>query len=93
MVEGSIELSVATEIVAVIQEFHYTGWDDQPSAFVEQLMADVGQSVVLFLSGRAENIYPTEPGVFAPGEVDPSKRKRHIIDHEGRGADDDVRER
>lgn len=93
MGEGSIELSVATEIVDVIHKFRYTDWPDQPGAFTEQLLRDVGQSVILFLSGRAENIYPAQPGLFVPGEVDRSKRERRIVDHEGRGADHDVRER
>lgn len=69
--DNKIPLNVATEIVNVVHEFHYT----QPIAiptgqtgeFLRQFQRDIAQSIVLFLSGRAENIYPTEPGLFHPG--------------------------
>lgn len=62
-----IPMTVATEIVNVIHDFHYTRWDKNLT-WLEQTRRDMAQSVILFLSGRAENIYPTEPGVFHPGQ-------------------------
>jgi hypothetical protein len=72
--DGKIPMTVAVEIVNVIQGFHYKKPPNEYQLVnhAEQLMhripMDIAQSVVLFLSGRAENIYPTEPGLFHPGQ-------------------------
>lgn len=73
--DGKIPLNVAMEIVNVVSEFQYTGFPEGPGAFMEQVRRDIAQSIVLFLSGRAQNIYPTEPGTFHPGLVEGGEAK------------------
>ncbi len=90
--DGKVSFSLAMEIVDVISKFHYTAG---PVHLIklERVRSDIAHTVVLFLSGRAENIYPVEPGVHTPGEIQEFDRKRRLLEREGRGADDDVRER
>jgi len=91
--DGKVSFSVAMEIIDVISKFHYTSGPVQ-LIDLERVRSDIAHTVVLFLSGRAENIYPLEPGVHVPGEIHKSDLvlRRRLV-REGRGADDDVRER
>jgi len=92
MDDGKVSFSVAMEIIDVINKFHYTSGPVQ-LIDLERVRTDIAHTVVLFLSGRAENIYPVEPGIHVPSEVQKSDRERRRKIREGRGADDDVRER
>ncbi len=91
---GSVNLSVAMEIIDVIHKFEYTETIGRMDRWtLERVKLDIAHTLVLYLSGRAENIYPAEPGIHTPGEVQRSDRRPRLLDYEGRGADDDVRER
>jgi len=92
MADGKVSFSVAMEIVDVISKFHYTSGPVQ-LVNLERVRSDIAHTVVLFLSGRAENIYPVEPGIHTPGEIQLGEVHKSTLDRQGRGADDDVRER
>ena len=90
--DGKVNFSVAMEIIDVVSNFHYTSGPVQ-LIDLDRVKHDIAHTLVLFLSGRAENIYPVEPGIHTPGEVQEIDRRRFPFLREGRGADDDIRER
>jgi len=92
--DGKVNFSVAMEIIDVITKFEYTeSYGRMDRYTLERAKLDIAHSIILYLSGRAENIYPVEPGIHTPGEVQKINRRRFPFLHEGRGEDDDVRER